>query len=331
MEPDYMKRDMRSGSLWFLLCILLLGAVIEWSNYHTLPQQLRSTPDEKQLTDFTVSRARSNLKALTSIGTRVTGSKANEYTTPIFLMDKLQQIQTTLGPGAKLELSLQTPSSSFYIDFLGGMENVYRNVTNVVARLSWPGTSKDSSAILVNAHFDSVPGSPGAADDGVGIAVMLESIESLGSSSVPLARPIVFLFNGAEEWVHHGAHGFITQHPWARDIDYLINLEAIGSGGREMLFQCNSGQVAELYGRAAPYPQASVLAHELFKHFLYRVASTDWSTFIRYGKDLYGRTIRGYDTAYVDNGYVYHTSFDRADVVPGIVISQSQSHRITSY
>lgn len=205
------------------------------------------------------------------------------------------------------------------------LSQIYSNVTNVMARLS-SRKSSIKSAVLVNAHFDSVPGSPGAADDGVGIAVMLEIIRTLSSTSTALDKPIVFLFNGAEEWVHHGAHGFITQHPWAREVDYLINLEAIGSGGREMVFQCNSGQVAEIYGKVAPYPLASVLAHELFKHFLYKVASTDWATFIKYGKSLHNRDVRGVDTAYVDNGYVYHTSFDKQEAVPGKITRCSSAH-----
>jgi hypothetical protein len=55
------------------------------------------------------------------------------------------------------------------------------------------------------------------------------------------------------------------------------------------------------------------MAHELFKNFLHRMASTDWSTLLKYGS----LGIRGLDTAYIQNGYVYHTSFNTADLVPG--------------
>eukprot|EP01039_Chlorochromonas_danica_P002491 gene2490-2729_t len=283
--------------------------------------------------EISVSHARKYLQDLTEIGPRVTGSNANEYVTPKWLLDRLHAVKTNIiSPDIHLDIVLQTPSSSFYIDFLGGMNNVYSNVTNVIARLSSKNIPSTSSSILVNAHFDSVPGSPGAADDGVGIAIMLELIRVLsttpaGSNSPPLLdKPVIFLFNGAEEWVHHGAHGFISQHEWAKDVEYLINLEAIGSGGRELVFQCNSGYIAGLYGDAAPYPQASVLAHELFKHLLYKVASTDWKTFIEYGHQLYGKHVRGVDTAYVDNGYVYHTTFDSIDMIPdGTLINTGEN------
>ncbi len=56
-----------------------------------------------------------------------------------------------------------------------------------------------------------------------------------------------------------------------------------------------------------------MVAHELFKHILWRAASTDWSTLLRYGSE----GMLGIDTAYIENGYVYHTSFDTADIVPG--------------
>jgi hypothetical protein len=39
----------------------------------------------------------------------------------------------------------------------------------------------NKEGILINAHFDSVPGSPGASDDGVGVAVMLEIIRAITS------------------------------------------------------------------------------------------------------------------------------------------------------
>lgn len=190
---------------------------------------------------------------------------------------------------------------------------VYQNVTNVVVRLSWPESAPSSDfAVLLNAHFDSIPGSPGAADDGVGIACMIEALRILAHGPA-LRHDVIMLFNGAEESNHQAAHGFITQHRWAPAVKYVLNLEAIGSGGQEMVFQCNSGWLADFYAHHAPHPHASVVAHELFKNFLHRMASTDWSTLLKYGS----AGVRGIDTAYIENGYVYHTSFDTAANVPG--------------
>lgn len=141
---------------------------------------------------------------------------------------------------------------------------------------------------------------------------MIETLRILAHGT-PLQRPLIFLFNGAEESNHQAAHGFITKHHWAPWVKYVINLEAIGTGGKEMVFQCNSGWLASFYGRYTPHPHAAVMAHELFKYILHRMASTDWSTLLKYGSP----GIRGMDTAYIQNGYVYHTTFDTADIVPG--------------
>eukprot|EP01031_Cornospumella_fuschlensis_P040038 gene40038-48780_t len=324
------RKDRRVNSFGIVFAFIALAAFIEYVHYYTLPGHLRH--ESGPISQFSVEKTRQTLTELTKLGPRVTGTSANDYATPEWLLSKLGDIQRAMpaDSGLTLEVSFQTPSSSFFIDFLGGINNIYSNVTNVVAKLS-PTTQSSPLSVLVNAHYDSVPGSPGAADDGVGIAVMLEILRTMSVSPPPspqarLQKPIVFLFNGAEEWVHHGAQGFMQQHAWARDVGYVINLEAIGSGGREMMFQCNSGYIAHVYQKAAPHPQASVLAHELFKHLLHKVASTDWATFIRYGKSLYGHHVRGFDTAYVDNGYVYHTSFDALDAVPdGTLINTGEN------
>lgn len=60
----------------------------------------------------------------------------------------------------------------------------YTNVTNIIVRLSCPEDSSsdrscEDNAILLNSHFDTTLGSPGATDDGSGTAVMLEIIRVL--------------------------------------------------------------------------------------------------------------------------------------------------------
>lgn len=48
-------------------------------------------------------------------------------------------------------------------------------------------------------------------------ALMLEAARAL-SKGPPLNRPVVLLFNGAEETNQQGSHGFITQHRWAGEV-----------------------------------------------------------------------------------------------------------------
>jgi Zn-dependent M28 family amino/carboxypeptidase len=62
----------------------------------------------------------------------------------------------------------------------------YTNVTNIVVRLSCPVDPKnpenracEDNAVLLNSHFDTTLGSPGATDDGSGTAVMMDIIRVL--------------------------------------------------------------------------------------------------------------------------------------------------------
>ena len=109
---------------------------------------------------------------------------------------------------------------------------IYQNIQNVVVRVQ----GEDDSAIMLNCHFDSVPGSPGASDDTVQCCVMMEVLRTIAHREEKLRHSIVFLFNGSEEEDLQAAHGFITQHRWAKDVTSYINLESTGSGGRDILF-----------------------------------------------------------------------------------------------
>ena len=96
-----------------------------------------------------------------------------------------------------------------------------RNIQNVIAKMeSGQGGSKD--ALLVNCHFDSVPQSPGASDDAVSCAIMLEILDVLMQSDRPFRHNLIFLFNGAEENMLPASHGFITQHVWADEVNIFL-------------------------------------------------------------------------------------------------------------
>jgi acetylornithine deacetylase/succinyl-diaminopimelate desuccinylase-like protein len=161
--------------------------------------------------DFSVLNTRSHVEKLTKLGPRVVGAPVNEYTTPELLTSTLRAISP--ASGCALEIDVQHPSGRFRHDgFLGGFTSVYANLTNVVARLSWPATARPNApALLINAHYDSSGAGPGSSDDGLGVASMLELARALAVGP-PLGFAVVLLFDGAEETNQQGAHGFITQH-----------------------------------------------------------------------------------------------------------------------
>lgn len=81
--------------------------------------------------------------------------------------------------------------------------------------MSAPGHENDP-ALLVSAHYDTSLGSPGASDDAASIAIMMEMVNNLAQSPPPF--PVVFNFNGAEESILPASHGFISGHPWKKNI-----------------------------------------------------------------------------------------------------------------
>ncbi|KAI8420573.1 hypothetical protein MSG28_009026, partial [Choristoneura fumiferana] len=97
-------------------------------------------------------------------------------------------------PHHRLELDVTRASGAFSLTFLDGLNNVYRDVQSVVARLSArggpPQPAPRRAALLINCHYDTVPDSPGASDDGAGCAVALETLRALAASRAPLAHAV---------------------------------------------------------------------------------------------------------------------------------------------
>ena len=122
-------------------------------------------------------------------------------------------------------------------------------VRNVIAVIG-PPTGK---AVLLNAHYDSVPMGTGASDDGIGVATLLEVGWQLKDQ--PLERPVILLFNEGEELGLVGARAFLAD-PLVRNVDSLINLEARGVRGPANMFETNHPDAAAiaLYGRAVAHP-----------------------------------------------------------------------------
>ncbi|HVS19541.1 MAG TPA: M20/M25/M40 family metallo-hydrolase, partial [Planctomycetota bacterium] len=70
-----------------------------------------------------------------------------------------------------------------------------REVVNLVVEL--PGASRPWQVVELGAHYDTVPGSPGADDNASGVAALLEAARVLAER--PRARSVRVVFFGAEE------------------------------------------------------------------------------------------------------------------------------------
>ena len=122
----------------------------------------------------------------------------------------------------------------------------------------------------------------------------------------PPASPLLFLLQSGEEDGMLGAHAFVTTHPWAAEVAAFVNLEAMGSGGRPLLFQATARAgwlLRKLASVAPPGLAASAVGADFFSSGM-SGSDTDLRIFRDHGG------WQGIDIAYLRNGHVYHTRGD---------------------
>jgi hypothetical protein len=174
-------------------------------------------------------------------------------------------------------------------------------VENVIARL--PGTN-NTKAVVLTGHYDSVPTSLGASDDGAAVAALLETLRALRASQ-PLKNDVIFLFSDAEEVGLMGARGFINEHPWAKDIGVVLNFEARGTEGPALMFETSDGNgwlIDELAEAGTP-AQTNSLLYEAYRKL---PNDTDLTMYKRAGYP-------GLNFAYIDGVAHYHALTDSLD------------------
>lgn len=89
-----------------------------------------------------------------------------------------------------------------------------------------PGTNANAGAILVDAHYDTVKGSPGADDNGSAIAATLEIARLLGSRSTQ--RPLWIALFDREEAGLVGSLNFTARPENLANLAGVVNLEMMG-------------------------------------------------------------------------------------------------------
>ncbi len=175
-------------------------------------------------------------------------------------------------------------------------------IRNVIARRS--GTRTGPSVLLM-AHHDSAVGSPGAGDDGMGVAILLEAAESLyaeGPSRPWQGRDVILLLTDGEESGLLGARHFVANHPWHEHVGAVINIDNRGNGGPCLLYE-TSGDDARLLQAAGP-ELGPVVANSLFAEVARRMPnSTDLAVFRELGTP-------GLNFALVDGHQHYHAPTD---------------------
>ena len=168
---------------------------------------------------------------------------------------------------------------------------------------------ENGSYILLMAHYDS--GEPiainnkgysfGAADDGYGVATILETIRVIKQNDKQMVNGIKVLLTDGEEIGLLGSEKEFQDNPSLyENVAYVINLEARGTGGPAMLIQtsADNSRVLELYN-AGHFPMTNSLITDLYK-------GSGRSDFLH--ADTFG--IPGINYAVIDKVENYHTPED---------------------
>ncbi|KAI4385299.1 hypothetical protein MLD38_003343 [Melastoma candidum] len=301
-----------------LVSMYALLALITYSVLNT--KFIHPLGHDAPLDRFSEARAIDHVRVLAQdIGSRQEGREGLREAAR-YIKSQLESLRERAGPELKIEIEESTVTGSFNMIFLGhSISFGYRNHTNIVARLSSADSSDSEPSVLMNGHFDSTLGSPGAGDCASCVASMLELARLAVDSGWIPPKPIIFLFNGAEELFMLGAHGFMRTNKWRDSIGAAINVEATGTGGPDLVCQSGPGAWPSLvYAESAVYPMAHSTAQDVFPVI---PGDTDYRMF----SEDYGN-IPGLDIIFLLGGYFYHTSYDTVDrLIPGSIQARGEN------
>ncbi len=268
-------------ALWLtLLALLLLAAYTHRADQPPPPRPLDAPADV-----FSAQRAAGVLKELLGDGLPHPLASANDARIRSQIVGHLNAlgIATELQEGWVCDVSLACG-----------------RVVNIIGRIE--GTEPAGPKVLLAAHYDSVPAGPGAGDDGVGVASVLEIARVLKQQSAR-RHPIILLIDEGEEAGLLGARLFVAEHPEARRIKAAVNLDARGDSGPSLMFETGSAThwAIRMFAAAAERPMSNSLYY-----FIYKLLpnDTDFTVFKDAGYE-------GTNFALIGNVERYHTPQDR--------------------
>jgi hypothetical protein len=274
-----MNRPVASLALWF--ASVVTGALALWS---TRPPAASAAA--APTTFFSAARAITHLDHIAKQPHPIGSDeivRVREY-----LVEQLRSL------GGEVQVEQATGTVQYGRNLHAGL------VHNIVATYAGQASSR---AIMLVAHYDSVPEGPGAGDDGVGLVVILEAIRAIRAGP-PIKNDLVVLFTDGEEARGLlGAEAYASGHPDLKDrIGLMVNLEARGSSGPGLMFETsnNNGALIREFARAVPYPMATSLMAAIYKLL---PNNTDFTPLKEAG-------LTGLNFAFLETYQSYHTKLD---------------------
>ena len=284
-----------------VLSLAVLGAILAFSLLGLHPPH--GKPVSAPSTEFSAARALDVLhRVLPDDTPHPLGSTANDA-----VRGRIMSELTRLGYEPVVQ-------SAFVCSTTG----TCATVNNIVARLD--GTEPDE-AVLIAAHYDSVPAGPGDSDDGVGVAAVLEIARALKAMPPP-RHSIILLLDDGEEAGLLGARAFVQSDPWAREVRAAVNLDDRGTSGPSLMYETgsNNAWAVHLYSRHAIRHLASSIFYAVYKQL---PNDTDFTIFRDAG-------YQGLNFAFIGHVARYHTPLDNSANVSVASLQDQGSNGLAS-
>lgn len=299
---------MKTNRSLFLILTVILSAFIAYG--------LFTLPTAKNINDecFSSARVIQDLKVIAqephSVAHPIERTKVFDY-----LTKRLEE----LGSTPQIFVYPNIQARKFVFD-----------AKNVLAEFPPIKASTDTTYLMLVAHYDSrhpwnllkeTMYSKGAADDGYGLGVILESVYQALKYRADWNQGIKVLFTDAEEVDLQGMKAAYSQNKEIfNDVGFLINVEARGPFGPALLFETSPGnkRIMSLYENHARYPFTYSLTNVVYQHM---PNGTDFTIV----KD----SIPGINFSAVADINHYHTNLDNIDNICEKTI-QHYGEQITS-
>ncbi|NIJ35900.1 hypothetical protein FHR22_000549 [Sphingopyxis panaciterrae] len=267
---------------WLLALFVLVAAISLAFLANRLPEPAATT---SPATHFSADRAMADVRAI-AIRPHPIGSPEIEATRT-YLLSRMTVLG--LAPQMRDQTIVVTRRNSADAA-IGG------RVRNIVGELK--GSDPALPALLLMAHYDTAPLSPGAGDDTAGVAAALEVARALKAGG-PLRRSVIFLMTDGEEAGLLGANAFFEQDELRQRAGLVINLEARGDSGKALMFQTSGGNRALIaaYRRNVDRPASDSLMVTIYKRM---PNDTDLTAALERGHT-------GMNFAFVGHQMAYHT------------------------
>ncbi|MGB0495904.1 MAG: M28 family peptidase [Kangiellaceae bacterium] len=289
-----------------IFIFIMIGYLLVFQQFKTIdatPFESGGTNEIKNNEGFNAKRAFEDLSHLLLINNK-------EQPHPVDSIENEIVAKRIISTMRSLGYQEEIQKQEFCLDHKNGSAKCAL-INNIIFRLNGSTHANKTTdnhsnqAILLSAHYDSVNAAPGASDAGTAVATLIEIARLL--SDKPQARnDIVFLFNDGEEAGLLGARAFMENHPYAKEIKWVLNLDAIGSSGRSLMIETDNSNAeltkvfAKVTEQSSPSPIASSFISFLWENM---PSDTDMTIFKKHG-------LSGLNFINLEGSAHYHTPLD---------------------